>query len=101
MIYETDMRTYSKLKDALTELFPEIEVKLLSSDPMLKQLGFAGEVPCKIEVCATESQIEEICDTAMGFEIAAFNTTDGQYPDEDDSDYINYLKYGWLSGFFE
>lgn len=100
MIYETDMNVYLKLKECLFELCPEIEVNLISSDPMLKNLGFADVAPCKVEVCANELQIKEIQDMAIEFETAAFDTPDGKYPNDNASDYIKYLRYGWLFDFF-
>lgn len=100
MIYETDMNVYLKLKECLFELCPEIEVNLISSDPMLKNLGFADVAPCKVEVCANELQIKEIQDMAIEFEVAAFDTPDGKYPNDNNSDYIKYLRYGWLFDFF-
>ena len=99
MIYETKMNVYLKLKECLSELCPEIEVKLISSDPMLKVLGFVDDVPCKVEVCASDSRIEEIRDMVMEFETDAFNTPDGEYPNTTNSDYIKYLRYGWMFDF--
>ena len=100
MIYETDMNVYLKLKECLSELCPEIEVNLLSSDTMLKELGFVDVAPCKIEVCANETQIGKIRDMAIEFEAAAFDTPDSEYPNDDNIDYIKYLRYGWLFDFF-
>ncbi len=64
---------------------------------MLKELGFTDITSCVIEVCADERQIEKIQNMAIEFEADAFNTPDGQYPNDNNSDYI---KYGWLFDFF-
>lgn len=100
MIYETDLDTYEKLKVCLFELFPEIEVKLITSDPMLKSLGFVDKVPCQVEVCATKEQIEEICDMAIDLEVIVYSTTDSYYINENDENYKKYIRYAWLYDFF-
>ncbi len=100
MLYKTDLEVYNKLKECLSEIYPEVEVRLISSDPTLKKLGFVDKVPCQIEVCASKLQIEEICDMAIDFEIGAYNTPDGSDPNEDDESYKKYLRYGWLFDFF-
>jgi hypothetical protein len=99
MQYKTDMETYLRLKQCLSELYPEVEVTLLQSDPMLKQLGFVESVPCIIELNITEEQRNAIRDKVIQFEVDAFNTIDGTYPSENSEDYKNYCKYGWLFDF--
>lgn len=99
MIYETNLKIYYRLKECLSEIYPQVEVKLISADQMLQKLGFVDEVPCQVEVCASQSQLEEIRDMANDFEICAYNTPDGNYPNEDDENYKQYLRYGWLYDF--
>jgi hypothetical protein len=99
MLYETNIDNYKRLKTCLSEIYPEVEVKLISSDPMLKELGFVDKVPCQVEVCATKEQIDEIRNMAIDFEVMAFNTPDGDYPKDNDEDYIKYARYGWLFDF--
>ncbi|MGN1098069.1 MAG: hypothetical protein ACI4SS_04145 [Clostridia bacterium] len=95
---ETDIPTYEKLKQSLSEIYPDIKVELVDSDPALFNLGFVLTVPCTVDVYATKEQIEEIMDIAMHYEINAYNTAD--YPKYDDPDYILYERYGWLWDFF-
>ena len=97
MIYDTDIDTYYRLKECLYELFPEIKVKLISSDPMLKKLGFTETIPCVVEVCAENKKIDEIRNIAIDYEITACALDD--YPDENDIVYRNYLRYSWLYDF--
>lgn len=99
MIYDTDMPTYEELKLCLSEIYPSVEVKLLSSDPMLKELGFVDKVPCRVEVCATDTQIEEIRFMALDFELAAIDTPYGISFRKDDEVYLNYIRYAWLYDF--
>lgn len=99
MIYETDIPEYLELKECLSEIYPQVEVKLISSDPMLKKLGFVDKVPCQIEVCATREQIQEIRDMALDFEVAAYDGPSNYYPNENDEAYQKYLRYGWLYDF--
>lgn len=99
MQYETDMTTYLRLKQCLSELYPQVEVTLLTSDPMLKKLGFSETVPCKLELDITEAQRDEIRDMANDFEIEAFNTPHGKFPHKDSVAYKNFCKYGWLFDF--
>ncbi|MDP4133363.1 MAG: hypothetical protein Q8882_05065 [Bacillota bacterium] len=99
MQYETDMETYLRLKQCLSEIYPQVEVTLLKSDPMLKKLGFVETVPCKIELNITKAQRDKIRDMVLQFEINAFNTIDGKYPPENSMEYKNYYKYGWIFDF--
>lgn len=99
MKYETDIPTYLELKECLSEIYPQVKVNLISSDPMLKKLGFVDEVPCQIEICATEEQIQEIRDVAIDFEVDAFNVPNNYYPNENDEAYKKYVRYGWLFDF--
>lgn len=99
MKYGTDIPNYLRLKKCLSEIYPQVEVKLISSYPILKKLGFVDKVPCQIEVCATEEQIQEIRDMAIDFEVAAYDGPDNYYPDEKDEAYQKYVRYGWLFDF--
>ena len=94
---KTDLQTYLKLKAQLSEICPQIEVKLISQDPKLKELGFSDYIPCEIELCGTDAQIEELEDMIFNFETDAFNTSDEAYPPLDDHNYILYSKYGWIA----
>ena len=93
MKYETDMPTYLRLKQCLSKIYPQAEVILLSSDPMLKELGFVETVPCTIELNITEAQRDEIRDMAIQFE------TDAVDKPENSAAYKEYCKYGWLFDF--
>ncbi len=99
MQYETDMTTYLLLKQCLSEIYPQVEVTLLASDPMLKELGFVETVPCKIELNITKEQRDEILDIVLQYEIDAFNTQEGKEPSENSIAYKGYCKYGWLLDF--
>ncbi len=57
MKIETDMPTYERLKRCLSERFPDVKVQLITSDPMLKKLGFAEKVPCTNEILAGLGQL--------------------------------------------
>ena len=89
---KTDLQTYLKLKEQLSEIYPQIEVKLISQDPKLMELGFSDHIPCEIELCGTDEQIEELEDMVFNFETDAFNTSDGDYPPPDDHYYILYSR---------
>lgn len=97
MLYETDMDIYEKLKKCLFELDPDIMVKLISSDSMLKKLGFVDKIPCVVEVCADDRKIQRIRDIALDYEILVCGKD--EYFDKNDVDYRNYLRYGWLYDF--
>lgn len=99
-IIETDMSVYNDLKQCLMEIYPQIKVELIDSDPALFNLGFVKEIPCTISVDATEEMIKEIMDIATDYEVDAYATPDGTYPKDDDPNYILYRKYGWLWDFF-
>lgn len=73
------------------------EIDIVRSDA--KKLGFVDEVPCQIEVCATEEQIQEIRDIALDFEFEAYDGPENYYPDEDDEAYQKFVRYGWLFDF--
>lgn len=93
MKYKTDMPTYLRLKQCLSEIYPQVEVMLLSSDPILKELGFAETVPCKIELNMTKEQRNEIRDLTIQFEADAVDKP------ENSAAYKDYCKYGWLFNF--
>lgn len=100
MICEMNIDMYESLKECLSELNSEIEVSLLSSDPMLQKLGFSEKIPCTVDVRATKEQIDKLSDMIIDFEISAYNTPDGSEPKESDEDYQKFCKYGWLCEFF-
>ncbi len=60
MKIETDNETYKKLKERIAEIMPEINVRLVSEDKMLRNLGFVDFLPCTIELQATEKQLEKL-----------------------------------------
>ena len=95
MKIETDMPTYKRLKRCLSERFPDVKVQLITSDPMLKKLGFAEKVPCTIDVIATDNQAEQIMDDAIDLEVRAF-----MIDDENSEEWKQYEQYGWLFDFF-
>ena len=96
MRIETDMPTYERLKLCLSERYPQITVELISSDPMLKQLGFVNVIPCVIEVIATEEEIFAVADDALQLESDAFCCDD-----ESSEEWQLYEKYGWLYELFD
>ena len=77
MKVETDMPTFQRLTKCLAEIYPQATAELLASDPALRDLGFVHEIPCTIEVHATQEQINEIKEMAIQFEIDAINSADG------------------------
>lgn len=91
MRIETDMPTYERLKQCLSDRYPHITVELISSDPMLYQLGFVPVIPCVIEVVGTEEDITAVADDALQLEIDAF-----QINDENSEEWELYKKFGWL-----
>lgn len=95
MKVETDMPTFQRLTKCLAEIYPQATAELLASDPALRDLGFVHEIPCTIEVHATQEQINEIKEMAIQFEIDAINSC----PDNSEA-YLYYEKYGWLFDFF-
>lgn len=99
MIFKTDLETYYKFKKSISEIYPQLTVKLISQDPMLKNLGFIDKVPCEIELYATDEQFDELWNRVLQFEIDAYNTPDGENPPENDPNYILYCKYQWLESF--
>ena len=96
MRIETNMPTYERLKKCLSERYPHITVDLISSDPILKQLGFVDVIPCVIDVNATEDEIGSVVDDAIQLEIDAFSRDD-----ESSEEWKLYERYGWLYLFFE
>lgn len=97
---DIDYDLYLELKEYLEELYPQIEIRLISSDPMLKALGFVEKIPCTVEILATDEQIEEIQDKALSFELAVYYGNSDRYPNKNDPEYILYLKYECLANFF-
>ena len=95
MKIETDMLTYERLHRCLSERFPDVKVQLITSDPMLKKLGFAEKVPCTIDVIATDDQAKQIMDDAIDIEVRAF-----MIDDKDSEEWKQYERYGWLYDFF-
>lgn len=100
MKVEADMPTFQRLTKCLAEIYPQATVELLASDPALRDLGFVHEIPCTIEIHATQEQINEIKEMAIQFEIDAINSADGTYCPDNSEAYLNYEKYGWLFDFF-
>lgn len=96
MRIETDISTYERLKECLSERYPTITVKLLSADYALKKLGFVEKVPCVIEVVSTEDEISSVVEDAFDLEIAAF-----QIDDENSEEWELYERYGWLYDFLQ
>ena len=98
MKYAISFSTYESLKECLSEIYPQVEVKLLEKDTALRDLGFVDYIPCIVELVATDEQIEEIIDMGHQYEIDAYNTETGDDPLPGDPNYRLYLKYGWLQG---
>ena len=96
MKIETDIPTYQRLKECLSERYPTISVKLLSADYALKKLGFVEAVPCVIDVVATDEEISLVAEDAYDLEIAAF-----QIDDENSEEWELYERYGWLYDFLQ
>lgn len=95
MKIETDIPTYERLKSCLSERYPDVKVRLLVSDPMLKKLGFVEVVPCTIELIATHEQAKHIMDDAIDLEVDAFCIDD-----EKSEEWKLYERYTWLFDFF-
>lgn len=96
MKIETNIPTYERLKECLSERYTTITVKLLSADYALKKLGFVETVPCVIEVVSTDDEISSVIEDAFDLEIAAF-----QIDDENSEEWKLYERYGWLYDFFQ
>lgn len=95
MKIEIDIPTYERLRACLSERYPDVKVRLIASDPMLKKLGFVEAVSCTIDLIATQEQAEQIMDDAIDLEVAAFNVDD-----ERSEEWKLYEQYGWLFDFF-
>lgn len=99
MVYKTDYDTYQKLVHCLDELNFDIKVDLITTDPMLKELGFVDYIPCTIDIMAKKEEIQKIKDFATDCEIAAYN--DEIIGNDNKHVWEEYEKYGWLFDFFQ
>lgn len=94
MIIDTDLSQYIKLKEYLSQLYPNIKLALISSDVAIKKLGFVEKTPCTIEVEINENQCSEIADKAFELETMIYNSS---HEEPSDNPYYDlYLKYDWL-----
>ena len=102
MIIETDIPTYEKLKNCMSEWRPDIEIELLATDPAFQSLGFSDTIPCTIEIKATEDEILELMDAAMDLETSAYMAEDDPKATREEirEAYAEYERYGWLYSFF-
>lgn len=100
MKYEMTKEEYLLLKEFIDINNLDIEIVSVVIDEQLYKLGFAKNIPCIVELKATEEVIEEASDIAMWYEIHAFNTPGRDYPAENDANYIIYQKYGWIWDLF-
>lgn len=91
-----DKKTYIKLKECIAEIAPDIKVEFITEDVNLYNLGFVKNIPCSINIIASEKRIEELINICIQFEIDAFNTLDGEYPKESDEAYKKYIRYAWI-----
>ena len=96
MKFEVTLEEYEKLKEALAEVFPNIEVELLVRDDALYNLGFTDKTPCIIDLKASEEQFDEIIEFAIDLEVEVYNVPDDRKIDKNDTSYIKFEKYGWL-----
>lgn len=100
MKIEMTKEEYLTLQEFIDINSLDIEIISVVLDEQLYNLGFSKKIPCVVELKATEEVIEEASEIAMGYEINAFNTPDGDYPSSEDEDYILYEKYGRIWDLF-
>ncbi len=93
---ETTKPLYEKIKELLPDIWPNIQIRLMSEDSNLVRLGFVDSVPCVVELDVDEKQFEEILYSFYDLEVDAYNTEDGKDPPQNDPFYQKYLKYGWI-----
>ena len=90
---ETTKPLYEDIKELLPDIWPNIQIRLVSDDPNLVKLGFADEVPCVMELDITDEELDEIMLELCTIETFAFY--DGE-PAKNDPYYLKYLKYCWM-----
>ncbi|MGN0624494.1 MAG: hypothetical protein ACI4JA_11195 [Oscillospiraceae bacterium] len=91
---------FERIKARLPEIYPDIMFNLVVCDDALENLGFVNDAPCIVDFYINEERYDELLDDLLQFEVDAFNTVDGCYPDKNDSQYQDYLKYGWMWDWF-
>lgn len=64
------------LLSAIADLRPNMPVRIIAEDIVLYQLGLVQYVPCTIEICASDEDIEELVEEVQDMEIDALNFTD-------------------------
>ena len=87
---------YNQIASLLPDIWPGIKVDLISEDSNLEKLGFCTSAPCVVSINLSVEEYEHLLDRLQQIEVDAFNTDDGQPPQENDLNYIRYLKYGWI-----
>ena len=72
-IPKTEAETYIRL---LKELHPDCPVSIAGEDSNLYLLGFADDIPCRLEVNLTFDEAEMLYDEVMQMEVDAYNEDD-------------------------
>ena len=81
--YDMPKATAQRIITTLVELNPQIQAKILSEDAMLYQLGFVGDIPCRLEIPISSSDAEELYENekVISLEIEAFNFSEDEMRD--------------------
>lgn len=93
---DIDRVTYTQIATLLPDIWPDIKINLLSMDENLEKLGFCKSAPCVVSIDLSAAEYEQLLDKLMDLEVNAYDTPDGDYPSDNDPDYILYCKYGWM-----
>ena len=93
---DIDRVTYTQIATLLPDIWPDIKINLLSMDENLEKLGFCKSAPCVVSIDLSAAEYEQLLDKLMDLEVNAYDTADGDYPSDNDPDYILYCKYGWM-----
>ncbi|MBR5428575.1 MAG: hypothetical protein IK118_09525 [Clostridia bacterium] len=100
LLIETDMCSFETIARLLPDVVPGVRLKHIATDENLKKLGFVDYPPCVFTLDMSRDEFDDIMFALMDIETDAFNTPDGEMPEEDDPYYQKYLKYGWLWDLF-
>ncbi len=91
--WETDKKTYLRLKECLNELHPEIKIELIAYDENLEKLAFTQSAPCVVNLYLTKEQRRILLDELEMIEMDAIDISDKKSNER-------YEKYGWLWAVF-
>ena len=100
MKIEMTKEQYISLKEFIEINKLNIDIASVIVDEQLYNLGFSEKTPYAVELIALEEVFEEASEIAIGYEVDAFNTPNGEYPSTDTESYKLYEKYGWIWDLF-